>query len=210
MKSICFEDIPKIIRPILAKASNNTVPLDKIINLNSQYGAMVENIENDGILSSIDLNDPNIFFLVETLENPNNNVSYDEDITRKIDGLFASNETIASDTTIVREPEYIEFYNVRCYQACKIKITMYGEQTDIARGIAGQLLSERIRQDLNIKGVYLQKATLYPTVHEFINNAMWVRNDIDIIIGYNNVFSVANSDYYFNKLNTITTKECEK
>lgn len=63
------------------------------------------------------------------------------------------------------------------------KLIIYGnDSSDIATKIVARYRTQKIRDDLQNQGIYLEEVTEPTTFNEFKNNVIWLRNDLSINI----------------------------
>ena len=69
------------------------------------------------------------------------------------------------------------------YKSFDLYVIIYGDDsTDLATKLSARMNSEKVINDLQTKGIYVEKTSDPERINEFKNDVMWIRNDISINI----------------------------
>lgn len=170
-------EIDKIIRKVLIEQSE--LKSKRVLNAISVRGQNLSKLINENEYSSYTLNDT--FIIFETLSNPssNNNVVMEED-----------------DDTIT------------CYSSFYIKILIYGNNSpQMVNKLKSRLLSREVIDNLYNEGIHIEKISNPEPIHEWLNETLWVRNDLTMQISCRESFEKINSDYIIDKIGDLNLKE---
>ena len=171
-------ELNKIIRTQLITQSQ--IPGKKILNALEVYGQNLNKNASQSIFDSYSPSETVIVF--ELLSRPSNSdVSYTEEVDE----------------------------NIIYYKAYELKLYIYGkESTDVANNIVARFRTQLCRETLLENGVYLEKIEEPDKINEFINNVLWIRNDVSILINCKFTISQIKTDASFETLNELkNTKE---
>lgn len=73
--------------------------------------------------------------------------------------------------------------SISSFSSYKVHITIYGNASMMmAQVLKARLESEKVRNDLYVKGIYLENVTNAISLNDFINETLWHRTDFDIEI----------------------------
>lgn len=126
---------------------------DYVRDVSSTYGAYLDQNDEEDIFRSIQPSDTLILFELQKDES----------------------ESEMSETN--------ENETIRFIKAFNLHLIIYGENsTNIATMLVARLRTEASRNSFLNKDIYIQSIENPSIITEFINNVVWIRNDIDIKI----------------------------
>lgn len=172
-----FLDIDKQIKKILE--IQGELPSNRVLNAISIRGQDLSKLIEGKIYESYDVSD--LFIIFEKVFNPSStdNVSMTEN-----DGSITN---------------YLSFY---------IKVLIYGNNSNnVASKIKSRLLTSKVRNDLDFKGIHIFSISNPESMTEFINNTLWIRTDLTLNISCRQIVSQVEEDYEMDTINNIEFKE---
>lgn len=136
----------------------------------------------------------------ETLDKLLSNKVYDSYETKDAVLLFQLfNRNNESDFSFTEKNGTIT-YN----KSYELKIIIYGNaSSDIANKISSRFRTEKVRNDLQNLGVYLESISDPESINEFKNEVMWFRTDISIFITSEFSYQQTSEDSDFDILSKI-------
>lgn len=89
-------------------------------------------------------------------------------------------------------------------QSYKLKIILYGENgADICNKIIARFRTERVRNLLYDEGIYIEKIDNPISFNEFKNDVMWPRNDFNIDLSCEFIYSQVEQDNYMQSISDL-------
>lgn len=170
-------EIDKVIRNVLIKQSE--LSSSRVLNAASVRGQNLSKLIEEDTYTSLNLSD--ILIIFERVFNPNskNNVVMEEE----------------DDTITI----YSSFY---------IKILIYGNDSPyIANKLRSRLLTRSVIDDLQESGVCVNNISNPEPMSEWLNETLWIRNDLTMEVSCRESFKKIDSDYEINELSGIIFKE---
>lgn len=134
------------------------------------------------------------------------NVDYDIFNTISSSDLLVLFELMTADATSnMTERDRKDENFINYYQSFKIHIILYGDESlTFAHILKARLLTEEVREELQIQGIYLSNISNIEKIDEFKNGVVWMRNDFDIYVSCQFNFTPVMTNADIEKLNTIT------
>ena len=167
------KELEKIIRKYLITQSE--LNSKNVLNALDTYGQNLNKNINSSIFDSYSTSDTVILFELFTRDS-SSDISY----TNGVDG------------------------QISYYKGYELKLYIYGEKSsDVSNKIVARFRTQYIREHLLDDGVYLEKIEEPTKLNEFINNVMWIRNDVSILINCKFEIPQINLDYDFEILNDL-------
>lgn len=167
------KELEKIIRKYLITQSE--LSSKKVLNALDSYGQDLNKNINSSIFDSYSPSDNVILFELFTRPS-NSDISYTNSDDEKIS----------------------------YYKAYELKLYIYGESSsDVANKIVARFRTQYVREHLLDDGVYLEKIEEPKKLNEFINNVLWIRNDVSISINCKFIIPQINLDSNFEILNDL-------
>ena len=138
------------------------------------FGPSLDKSEDDIIFESIEHEDVMILF---------------ELLARKSD----------SDMT-----QTLEDGSVISYKSFVVHIIIYGDDSAyVAEKLVARFGTQKVRSDLQSNAIHLEEISEITELHEFKASTIWKRNDFDIDISCNLLFSQINDDYEVVSLSSL-------
>lgn len=154
--------------------SQSQVQSNFVRNSLSIYGEALEKVLSEQIYNSINANDVMILFELKERQN-------------------------TSDVSETNDSNVIDYY-----KSYKIHVIIYGDNsTNIANNIVARFRTIYIRDILREEGVYLEQISDASKINEYINETMWLRNDVDIDISCHLQIAQIEQDYIADTLNDV-------
>lgn len=146
-------ELEKILRQMTAKQAK--LPLNKVLNSLTVRGQDLTKRPCDNKILSIDLSDTMIVFELSADSQNSNNVDYtDED-----------NDDVVT------------------YAAYSFKLIIYGNSSmQLAQELKARFTTEKVLYDLYRQGVYLEEVSKVTSINEIINDTVWLRSDIELLL----------------------------
>lgn len=167
------KELEKIIR--LQLITQSELPGKKILNSLDVYGQNLNKNIDSNVFDSYSPSDEVIIF--ELFSRPS---SSDISFTEEIDE------------------------NISYYKTYELRLYIYGNtSTDLANKIAARFRTQLVRESLLQNGVYLEKIEEPNKINEFINNVLWIRNDVSILISCKFTIPQIKTDTSFETLNEL-------
>ena len=94
--------------------------------------------------------------------------------------------------------------NLTYYRAYNLKVMIYGDDSpNVANKLFARLNSEIVKDNLQQLGVNIENITNPESVNEYINDVMWLRNDINIELGCKFEISQVSDETSFDSLSDL-------
>ena len=148
---------------------------NSVLNSLSVYGTTLEKILNKQIRDSYTTIDSVIIFELTSRPNSESNVTYENSEN-----------------------------NLTYYRAYNLKVMIYGDDSpNVANKLFARLNSEIVKDNLQQLGVNIENITNPESVNEYINDVMWLRNDINIELGCKFEISQVSDETSFDSLSDL-------
>lgn len=160
---------------ILREMIINLSELDpkKVLNSNSVRGVSLEKLIDTNIYTSYNLNDNIILFDVTPTTSENNLTQEYED-------------------------------SLLIYHAYKLHLVIYGNSSDsLALFLKARIEEEENRIKMHEKGILIEEVNDITSLNEFINDTLWIRNDLDILFSCSLIVHKDDGLKKFEKTNKI-------
>lgn len=143
---------------------------ERVLNSLSIHGENLDKLLEDSIYVSIDRTDAVLLFELISRESSSDISNEDEDA-------------------------------ISTYRSFSLKCILYGnDSNEIATAIVSRLRTEKVIEDLQAQGVYLETVSRIESVNEYKNETMWQRNDFDIDISCLFKISKISAEYEFDSV----------
>ena len=130
----------------------STLASERVLNSLSIHGEDLDKLLEDSIYVSLDRTDCVLLFELISRESSSDISNEDEDA-------------------------------ISTYRSFSLKCILYGnDSNEIATEIVSRLRTEKVIEDLQAQGIYLETVSRIESVNEYKNETMWQRNDFDIDI----------------------------
>lgn len=170
-------ELDKIIRNVLIEQSE--LNSKRVLNALSVRGQNLSKFITENSYMSYNLSDIVIIFEISSNQSSKSNVVMEED-----------------DDTIT---DYSSFY---------VKILIYGNKSSyIANKLKSRLLSRKVIDNLQYEGIHVETVSNPEPMREWLNETLWIRNDITMEISCRESFEKVSLDYYMNDLSVLQIKE---
>lgn len=94
---------------------------------------------------------------------------------------------------------------IKFYKSYTVHIIIYGENSNtLANVLIGRFRTEEVQEDLESQGIYLETIEDIESIHEFINDVMWLRNDFKINIACEMSINKISDNNTFNSISQLT------
>ena len=146
----------------------------RVANSLSIYGETLDKLLNNSIADSYEKTDSVILFELSNRDNPSD-ISYTD-----------------TEENIIYNKSY------------RLNLIIYGDSSpDIANKITMRFRTENVRDNLFNEGVYIEEVTDPSSFNEFINDVMWLRTDLSILLTATFKLSQINKSEEFKELSDL-------
>ena len=98
----------------------------------------------------------------------------------------------------------LEDGSIISYKSFVVHVIIYGDDsTTVAEKLVARFRTQKVRSDLQSNAIHLEEISEIIELHEFKASTIWKRNDFDIDISCNLLFSQINDDYEVVSLSSL-------